>query len=127
MIAARILAGAVGAVVAVAGANKVTDRDSWRAAARAQNVPGVVAKVLPFVELILGVCLVVLPLNAIVLGATTTLLLVFTVFLGVQVATHSTVPCACFGGRSARPPRWRDVARNLGMIAALVVAAAIGG
>lgn len=126
MIISRLLAAVVGALVAFAGANKLTDRPAWRAAARAQGVPAPVAAILPAVELLLGVCLVVLPLNALALGATTALLVIFTVFLCVQVATRSTVPCACFGARSATPPQWRDVVRNLAMIGALVLAAAIG-
>ena len=122
---ARLLAGAVGAAFAWAGANKVTNPGQWRAAARAQGLPVAVAVVVPSVELVLGVCLVVLPPFAPVYGLATLLLLIFTVFLAVQVASGSTVPCACFGVRSVRAPGWRDVARNAGMIAALFLAAAL--
>lgn len=122
---ARVLAAVVGAVVAFAGANKVTDTESWRAAVRAQKLPRTVAIVVPPAELLLGVCLVVLPVNALVLGLTTLLLLVFTVFLAVQVAGGSSVPCACFGARVARAPRGIDVLRNIAMMAALFAAAAL--
>ena len=122
---ARVLAGAVGAVVAYAGANKVTDRESWLAAVRAQGLPKPVAHLVPPAELILGVCLVVLPVNPAVLGLTTLLLLVFTVFLAAQIAGKSTVPCACFGARTARAPRTADVARNVMMMAALLGAAVL--
>lgn len=122
---ARILAGVVGAVVAFAGANKVTDMASWRAAVRAQELPRLVVHVVPPTELVLGVCLVVLPVSAVVLGLTTLLLLVFTVFLAVQVMGKSTVPCACFGARVARPPRGVDVLRNVAMMAALFAAAVL--
>lgn len=125
MTPARLLAAGVGAVVAFAGANKVTGRRLWRAAYRAQGLPAAVGESVPAVELVLGVCLVVLPLNPIVLGATTFLLLVFTVFLAAQVAGRSTVPCACFGARSVRPPRWPDVLRNVALISALAVSAAL--
>ena len=120
---ARVLAAAVGALVAFAGANKVTDMKSWRAAVRAQQLPQFVAVVVPPAELVLGVCLVVLPVNAVVLGLTTLLLLVFTVFLAVQIAGGSNVPCACFGARVVRAPRGVDVLRNVAMMAALFVAA----
>jgi uncharacterized membrane protein YphA (DoxX/SURF4 family) len=122
---ARVLAAAVGAVVAYAGANKVTDRASWRAAVTAQGLPDAFAHLVPPVELVLGVCLVVLPVNPTVLGLTTLLLLVFTVFLVVQIAGKSTVPCACFGVRTARPPRGVDVIRNLVLMAALCGAAVL--
>lgn len=125
MTVARLLAAAVGAVVAFAGANKVTGRAQWRAAYAAQSVPRAVGEAVPFIELLLGVCLVVLPLNPLVLGATTFLLVVFTVFLTGQIIGKSTVPCACFGARSTRPPSWPDVVRNLVFIAALSAAAVL--
>lgn len=121
----RVLAAAIGAVVAWAGANKVTGRREWAASARSQGVPAFVAHVLPWVELVLGVSLVALPVNAPVLGATTLLLVVFTAWLAVQIAGGSAVPCACFGVRSSRAPSWRDVVRNVVMVAALFAAAAL--
>lgn len=120
-----LLAASVGAAFAWAGANKLTDMRSWRAAARAQSLPQPVAAVVPFVETVLGSVLVVGAPSAATLGAATVLLAVFTAFLVVQVATGSTVPCACFGVRAARPPSRRDVARNILMIAALVASAAL--
>lgn len=122
---AHVLAGAVGALLAFAGAQKVTGWSAWMSTARRQSVWAPVAAVVPMLELLLGACMVVLPPSSGVMGAATLLLLVFTVFLVVQVATRSTVPCACFGARSSRPPSWTDVARNVAMIAALVVAAAV--
>ena len=120
-----LMAASVGAAFAWAGANKVTDMQSWHAAARAQSLPRAVATVVPVVEVLLGSALVVMRPTAPALGAATVLLLVFTAFLVVQVASGSTVPCACFGARAARPPSGRDVARNLLMIAALVASAAL--
>ena len=125
MTVARLLAAFVGAIVAFAGANKVTGRVEWRAAYRAQHLPAAAGETVPFAELVLGVCLVALPLNPYTLGATTFLLLVFTVFLAVQIASGSTVPCACFGARRARPPRWADVLRNLVLMGALLGAAVL--
>jgi hypothetical protein len=119
------MAASVGAAFAWAGANKVTDMRSWHAAARAQALPRPVATVVPVVEVLLGSALVVMRPVPATLGAATVLLLVFTAFLAVQVAAGSTVPCACFGVRAARPPSGRDVARNLLMIAALVASAAL--
>ena len=122
---ARLLCAAVGAVIAYAGATKFADPGRWRRDASAQGVAAPVAAVLPVVELVLGGWLVVSDPAPVPMALATVLLLVFTVFLVVQVAGRSTVPCACFGARSARPPSWRDVARNLALIAALTTAAAL--
>ena len=123
MTLSRFLAAVPGAVLAFAGAGKVTSWQAWTAAARAQRLPAAVAALVPPAELVLGVCLVVLEPRPLVLGAATFMLLVFTVHLSVQVATGSTVPCACFGARVARAPRWPDVVRNLALMAALFAAA----
>lgn len=121
----HLLAAAVGAVIAVAGATKVIGYSGWREDARRQGVWMIVAVPLPVVELVLGCFLVVLSPVPVTLGAATLLLVVFTAFLVVQVMTKSTVPCACFGARSRRAPSMRDVVRNLVMIAALFTAAAV--
>lgn len=121
----HLLAAAVGAVIAVAGAAKVIGYSGWREDARRQGVWMIVAVPLPVVELVLGCFLVVLSPVPVTLGAATLLLVVFTAFLVVQVMTKSTVPCACFGARSRRAPSMRDVVRNLVMIAALFTAASV--
>jgi hypothetical protein len=79
----------------------------------------------PGVELLLGALLIVLAPTPVVFGAATLLLLIFTVYLLVLVASGSTVPCACFGARFSKPPSWRDVLRNVLMLTALFVAAAM--
>lgn len=122
---ARVLAGVVGIVLAFAGANKVTAFSQWSADAARQGVPRAVALALPGAELVLGAALVVLEPHPISLGLATLLLLVFTVYLAVQIAGKSQVPCACFGARSMRPPSSRDVGRNLLLLAFLFVAAAL--
>jgi len=123
-IIARICAALVGAVLALAGASKVTSWNQWRANARQQHLWTAVAVGLPVLELILGAALVVLKPAAIALGLATLLLVVFTSFLALQVSTKSQVPCACFGTRVNRPPSWGDVVRNLGLIALMFTAAA---
>lgn len=122
---ARICAAIVGALIAVAGATKVTDYKQWLADARAQQVWPIVARVLPPIELLLGALLIVLAPHPTVLGAATLLLLVFTAFLVAQIASKSAVPCACFGSKSKRPPSGRDVVRNIAMMALLFIAAAL--
>jgi len=121
----RICAALVGALIAIAGATKVTDYKQWLADAKAQHVWPFISRVLPPVELLLGALLVVLEPNPVVLGAATLLLLVFTAFLVAQIASKSAVPCACFGSKSKRPPSGRDVIRNIAMMALLFIAAAL--
>lgn len=122
---ARILAGCVGAVIAFAGASKVTNMKKWQLDAEAQHIWKFVAVILPGIELVLGAVLVVLKPNPITLGAATSLLIVFTVLLTIRISEKSTVPCACFGSRSSRPPAKKDVFRNLLMIAVLFASVAI--
>jgi hypothetical protein len=122
---ARLLCAAVGAVIAYAGATKLADFPRWRRDARVQGVAAPLAAALPPVELLLGGWLVVSDPAPVPMALATVLLLVFTVFLIVQVSARSTLPCACFGARSSRPPAWRDVLRNLALIAALTAAAGL--
>ena len=123
MMWSRIAAAFVGVVFLLAGASKCVNQKQWRLDARSQGVWTPVAVCIPYVELVLGGCLVALPVSPIVLGLSTALLLIFTVFLGVQVAMGSKVPCACFGARSRRAPSWRDVLRNVGLMVLLFTAA----
>ena len=120
---ARLCAAIVGAVLAYAGANKVTAFRQWQQDAQRQNLPALIAIAVPVLELVLGAALVVLKPAPTVLGLATLLLLVFTVYLSAQVVGKSQVPCACFGARVVRPPSWRDVLRNLVLIALLFASA----
>lgn len=119
----RILAAMVGATLAVAGASKLLDFRGWMRDARAQAVWPVVAAVVPPAEIVIGAALVALEPTPLALGSATLLLLVFTAFLVASIAAGSTVPCACFGSVRRRPPSWRDVGRNVALLAALFVAA----
>lgn len=124
-IAARVCAAVVGATLALAGAGKFTSWNQWLSNARRQHLWKIVAISLPLIELVLGAALFVLKPTPIVLGLATLLLVVFTLFLAMQVITKSQVPCACFGAHVNRPPSWRDVVRNLGLIALIFAAAAL--
>jgi hypothetical protein len=124
-ITARVCAAVVGATLALAGAGKFTSWNQWLSNSRRQHLWKVVAISLPAIELVLGAALVVLKPAPIVLGLATLLLVVFTSFLALQVMTKSQVPCACFGAHVNRPPSWRDVVRNLVLIALMFTAAAL--
>ena len=121
----RLGAAAVGSVLALAGANKVTAWQQWRENATRQHLWTAVAFAVPMLELVLGAALIVLMPTPVTLGLATLLLVVFTSFLAVQVLVKSEVPCACFGARSNKPPTRRDVVRNLLMIAVLFLSAAL--
>ena len=123
-ITARVCAAVVGATLALAGAGKFTSWNQWLSNARRQHLWKIVAISLPAIELLLGAALFVLKPTPIVLGLATLLLVVFTSFLVMQVLTKSQVPCACFGANVNRPPSWRDVMRNLGLIALMFTSAA---
>lgn len=120
----RVLAAIVGATLAIAGATKLLDFRGWMRDARAQAVWPAVAAAVPPAEVVIGAALVALEPTPLTLGSATLLLLVFTAFLVASIAAGSTVPCACFGSVSRRPPSWRDVLRNGGLLAALFVSAA---
>ena len=124
-IIARVCAAVVGATLALAGAGKFTSWNQWLSNARRQHLWKFVAVSLPAIELVLGAALLVLQPVPIVLGLATLLLVVFTSFLAMQVLTKSQVPCACFVAHVNRPPSWRDVVRNLGLIALMFTAAAL--
>lgn len=124
-IAARLCAGVVGAVFAVAAASKFLGWARWLEDARQQGVPAKIAALVPPTELVLGVALIATPINAFTLGAATTLLLVFTAFIAVSVFAGRETPCACFGSSSRRAVSWRDVVRNCVLMTLLVVAAAM--
>lgn len=120
----RLLAAAVGATIAVAGATKLLDYRGWMRDARAQSVWPAVASLVPPTEIVIGASLVALDPSPLSLGAATVLLLVFTAFLVASVVAGSTVPCACFGSVRRRPPSWRDVLRNIALMGLLFVSAA---
>jgi len=122
---AWLCAAVVGAFFAVAGALKVMGWSQWRADAVRQQLWPVVAIATPPMELLLGALLIVLRPSPVVLALSTLLLVVFTSFLAVQVLTQSTVPCACFGVRSTKPPSWKDVGRNALLLVLLFTSAAL--
>ncbi len=95
---AWLCAAVVGAFFAVAGALKVMGWPQWRADAARQHLWPVVAVATPPAELLLGALLVV---------------------------TKSSVPCACFGVRSTKPPSWNDVGRNVLLLVLLFTSAAL--
>jgi hypothetical protein len=122
---AWLCAAVVGAFFAVAGALKIMGWSQWRTDAARQHLWPIAAIATPPMELLLGALLIVLRPSPVVLALSTLLLLVFTSFLAVQVLTKSSVPCACFGVRSTKPPSWKDVGRNALLLVLLFTSAAL--
>jgi hypothetical protein len=116
-----LLAALVGAVFLFAGIQKAMSWSTWRSDANSQGVPRVVAMSVPAIEVLLGVALIALPPAREVLMLALVVLSSFTVHLARRVFRDDKVPCGCFGSRRRRPPAWRDVWRNAGLLACLVV------
>jgi uncharacterized membrane protein YphA (DoxX/SURF4 family) len=114
----------LGLVFLVAGASKVAIRHEWPAQAARLGAPVLVVPIVPWWEIVVGALLVVglgAPWPAAVAAAT---LVLFTVLLVGVLRRGEHPPCACFGGFSARPLGWGQVARNGGFLALAVVAVA---
>jgi hypothetical protein len=119
---AWLLAAIVGTVLLFAGVQKAMSWSTWRTDASSQGVPIVLAMSVPAIEVALGVALIAMPPTAVVVVAAIAVLCGFTVHLARRVRQKDEVPCGCFGSRRRRPPTWRDVWRNAGLMACLVLA-----
>lgn len=117
---AWLLAAMVGTVLLFAGVQKALSWSTWRSDASSQGVPIVLAMSVPAIEVALGVALIAMPPTAVVVVAAIAVLSGFTIHLARRVRLKDDVPCGCFGSRRRRPPTWRDVWRNAGLMACLV-------
>jgi hypothetical protein len=125
-VVATIAAVVVGAAMVWAGGFKLIDGAAWPKAAADLGVARPIARIVPFVELAVGVALlvpVVRPWPAI---AAIVLLVAFTVVILRRILDGSRPPCACFGSRSNRPLGPLHVVRNVALLA-LATTAAIWG
>jgi hypothetical protein len=115
----------LGAVFVISGVLKLSAPALWRTQSADLGVPGVVAAVLPIVEVVIGALLIAQLARraaAIVAGV---LLLCFTVLLVVRLMQGRRPPCACFGALSAKPISWANVGRNA-VLVVLATVVAIG-
>ena len=113
----------LGAVFVFSGITKVAAMQQWRAEASGMGVPGLVASVLPIVELATGALLIAQIGRRPVAIVAAALLVAFTGLLVVRLSQGRRPPCACFGALSSKPITWTNVARNAVFLAlALVVA-----
>jgi hypothetical protein len=118
-----IVAGVVvGLALVGAGVLKLIEGPAWLKQAADMEVSRPVAQVVPFVEISVGVPLAAQLFKPWPAIAALALLVVFTVVIVRRLLDGSRPPCGCFGSRSKRPLGAYHVARNLGLLAAAVVA-----
>jgi uncharacterized membrane protein YphA (DoxX/SURF4 family) len=111
----------LGAVFVTSGVMKVAAPRQWAAQSAGLGVPGAVAAVVPFVELVVGALLVAQIARRPVAAAAAALLMAFTVLLVVRLSQGRRPPCACFGALSSKPIGWSNVARNAVFLALAAV------
>lgn len=113
-IAARV---GIAAVLVVAGFTKLRDGFNWIRQAADMGVAPRVASLVPWVEIALGAGVAVGWPSPWIYVATIALFVAFTVVIVARIADGTRPPCGCFGARSERNLGWRDVLRNLALIA----------
>ena len=115
----------VAVVLLVAGVSKVARPTEWRSQSQGLGVPWVLARVVPFVEIVLGALLLVQVQRPLVAWCAAVLFAAFTGLLGLRLAQGRRPPCACFGSLSAKPIGPGHMLRNalfilLALLAALL-------
>lgn len=114
----------LGAVFLASGVMKVASPRQWRTQSADLGVPGAVAAVVPFTELVVGALLVAQIARRPVAAVAAGLLVTFSALLVVRLLQGRRPPCACFGAWSSKPIGWGNVARNavfLGLAAVVVL------
>lgn len=125
---AWICSAIVGAIFVFAGVSKLAIGPEWPAQARDLGVPRVVAQIVPWCEIVIGIGLIGLGLigrvvSGVVNIAAAILLVLFSVLIVGQLLRGRRPSCACFGRRSSRPIGWSNVTRNVALVALILVAA----
>lgn len=118
-LAARVI---LSAVLLAAGGAKLRDGFAWIRQAGDMGVWPPVARVVPWIEVAVGLAMLPPWLLPWPLWCAGVLLVTFTIVIIMRVADGSRPPCACFGARSQRNLGPRDIARNLGLLALVGVA-----
>ena len=121
------------AVLALAAASKVADRDATRAAMAGFGVPqrlaGAAGIAVAAAELAVAVALVPVASARAAGVAALGMLVVFSAMLALRLARGERPDCRCFGRLSAKPASWWALARNaaLAVLAVTALAAGPGG
>ncbi|MGH9181351.1 MAG: MauE/DoxX family redox-associated membrane protein, partial [Acidimicrobiales bacterium] len=107
--AARV---AVGVVLLVAGVAKLA-QPAWPATAVAFGTPARLARVLPWIELLLGAALLAGLARPWVAWAALVLLVAFTAAVAGRLRRGDRAPCGCFGEATPGPVGSATLVRNL--------------
>jgi uncharacterized membrane protein YphA (DoxX/SURF4 family) len=121
--ASKVAAAAVGAVFVYAGVAKLLSGREWPRSAARLGVPKLVSVPVMFAEIVIGLGMVLggsWQTEFIVAGGV--MLVVFTALLAGHLRRDERPPCMCFGGSSQRPIGWRDIVRNVSLLALVIVA-----
>lgn len=118
------VAGVVLGVVFLAAGGAKLASPTWPEQARQLGAPQPVAAGIPWIELALGALLVAGVARRPLAAAAAVLLVGFTGLIGLRLSQGRRPPCACFGGRTARPIGPLTILRNLGFLALAAVAIA---
>lgn len=103
------------AVLAVAGAAKLADREGSRRAMRAFGAPGWLAPALAVAELVLAVMLVPSATARAAALAAAALFVVFAGAIANALLRGRKLDCGCFGRLYSKPAGWGTMARNVGL------------
>ncbi len=112
----------MGAVFVFAGVSKLAIGKQWPIQAANLGAPRFLIRLIPWIEIVVGVGLIGRFLSGIANIAALVLLLSFTALIVQQLRQGLRSPCACFGGRSSRPIGWSNVTRNMVLVALVLVA-----
>lgn len=118
-----ICSALVGAVFVFAGVSKLAIGPDWLGQANALGVPRIVAQIVPWLEIVIGLGLIGRVFSGVVNVVALTMLMLFTALIVGQLLRGRRPPCACFGRRTSRPVGWSNVTRNFLLIALILVAA----
>ena len=118
---ATLLAVAVAVTLVIAAAAKLRDpaRTVGDFAALGLPIPGLLARLVPAVEVAVAVALVIVPGWGAV--AAFGLFVLFTALLISLVRSGQPIACSCFGAVSDEPVSWVEVARNVVLLGAAAV------
>ncbi len=103
----------LGAVFVVSGVTKIAAPSQWRSQSADLGVPGALATVVPFLELVVGALLVAQLARSLAAIVAAVLLVAFTILLVVRLSQGRRPPCACFGALTTKPIGWGNVMRNV--------------
>ena len=111
----------LGAVFLLSGIVKMSATRQWLTQSADLGVPRAVAAVVPFAESAVGALLVAQFERRVVALVAAALLVAFTILLVVRLLQDRRPPCACFGVLSSKPIGWRNVVRNVVLLALAAV------